>query len=122
MRLLAAAVTRLREAGCEVVVGTCPDLGTVRPITQPLRAFLRRSSRELAQAQAVGTAAAGGRPVRLGHLLGPYFEARPDDYFSADRFHPSARGYAACAEALLPECLAALRIAQPATDLARLPD
>ena len=28
---------RLRIAGCQVVVGTCPDLGTIRPIQPPLR-------------------------------------------------------------------------------------
>ena len=31
------AVRRLREAGAEVVVGTCPDLGAVQPVPQPLR-------------------------------------------------------------------------------------
>ena len=29
------AVTAMREAGAEVVVGTCPDLGTIRPIAPP---------------------------------------------------------------------------------------
>jgi hypothetical protein len=28
---LGEAVARLRAVGCEVVVGTCPDLGTIRP-------------------------------------------------------------------------------------------
>ncbi|MET0767533.1 MAG: GDSL-type esterase/lipase family protein, partial [Aeromicrobium sp.] len=41
-RLLADAVRRLVAADCEVVVGTTPDLGTVRPIMQPLRAVARR--------------------------------------------------------------------------------
>ncbi len=108
VRLLGEAVTRLREAGCQVVVGTCPDLGTLRPIAQPLRAYARRASRELAEAQAVAVSAAGGRPVELGALLGPTFAASPDAYFSSDQFHPSATGYAACAAALLPSCLAAL--------------
>ena len=37
VRLLSEAVRRLREAGVHVVVGTCPDLGTVAPLQFPLR-------------------------------------------------------------------------------------
>ncbi len=114
VRLLGDAVTRLREAGAHVVVGTCPDLGTIAPIAQPLRAYARRASRELAQAQAVAVTAAGGTAVELGALLGPTFEASPQDYFSDDRFHPSATGYAACAAALIPHCLAALGLSDGA--------
>src|SRR6185312_9476751 len=36
VRHLSEAVRRLRAAGCEVVVGTCPDLGTIEPVYQPL--------------------------------------------------------------------------------------
>ena len=36
VRHLSEAVRRLRDAGVEVVVGTCPDLGTVTPIPPPL--------------------------------------------------------------------------------------
>ena len=122
VRLLAAAVERLRAAGCEVVVGTCPDLGTILPVAQPLRAYARRASRELALAQATAVTMAGGRAVRLGDLLGPTFAASPEDYFSADRFHPSATGYAACAAALLPACLSALGLPSEANDLAPLAD
>lgn len=43
VRHLVKAVRRLRGAGAEVVVGTCPDLGTVRPIAQPLRWVDRKS-------------------------------------------------------------------------------
>ena len=35
------AVRRLRGRGAEVVVGTCPDLGTIQPIPQPLRLIAR---------------------------------------------------------------------------------
>lgn len=44
-RRLEAAVARLRAAGAQVVMGTCPDLGTVRPISPPLRQLMRRYSR-----------------------------------------------------------------------------
>jgi len=108
VRLLVATVRRLRDSGTEVVVGTCPDLGTVRPIATPLRQMARRMSRELAAAQYIGVRDNGGRPVALAELLGHRFDDEPDMFFSADRFHPSVTGYAACADELLPEVLAAL--------------
>jgi lysophospholipase L1-like esterase len=106
---LADAVTRLRALGAEVVVGTCPDLGVIKPLAQPLRAFARRQARAMAKAQTVAVVSAGGRTVSLGDLLGPTF-ATSLDYFSEDRFHPSAAGYAEAARAVLPSCLDALGI------------
>jgi len=106
---LADAVARLRALGAEVVVGTCPDLGTIRPIAQPLRAYARRQSRAMARAQTVAVVSAGGRTVSLGDLIGPTFMANVE-LFSADRFHPSAAGYAEAARAVLPSCLHALRL------------
>ena len=91
VRHLAAAVHDLRAMGAEVVVGTCPDLGTIRPIGQPLRTLVRRMSRNLAAAQTIAVVEAGGRTVSLGDLLGPLFASR-DDLFSDDKFHPSAAG------------------------------
>ncbi|HSN05750.1 MAG TPA: SGNH/GDSL hydrolase family protein [Candidatus Angelobacter sp.] len=108
VRHLGVAVGRLRAAGTEVVVGTCPDLGTVRPIAPPLKHLARRLSRELAAAQYIAVRRSGGRPVPLAQILADAFDAEPEHFFSADRFHPSAAGYAACAEALLPEVLAAV--------------
>jgi len=108
VRFLGDAVRRLRAAGTEVVVGTCPDLGTIRPVAQPLRRLARRWSRQLAAAQTVEVVSAGGRTVSLGSLLGPEFDARPEDMFGPDRFHPSAEGYAAASMALLPSIAAAI--------------
>jgi hypothetical protein len=110
VRLLEAAVRRLREAGAEVVVGTCPDLGTIEPIAPPLRQVARLWSRRLATAQAIATVEAGGRSVSLGSVLGPEFEATPAVFFGPDRFHPSARGYATLASVLLPSVLAAVGV------------
>ncbi|HEY0167112.1 MAG TPA: SGNH/GDSL hydrolase family protein [Jatrophihabitans sp.] len=107
VRHLSAALSILAEHDVPVVMGTCPDLGTIRPIAQPLRWLARRMSRTLAAAQAVTVVAAGGRAVSLGDLLGPEF-ASSLDYFSADQFHPSAIGYARAAEVLLPSAAAAL--------------
>ncbi|WP_083283573.1 SGNH/GDSL hydrolase family protein [Humibacillus sp. DSM 29435] len=108
VRHLEMAVRRLREVGAEVVVGTCPDLGAIEPVPQPLRLLARRWSRDLAAAQTVAVVEAGGRAVSIGDLLGPEFSAQPKILFSEDRFHPSAAGYARVAAALLPSVSAAL--------------
>ncbi|HEX6498007.1 MAG TPA: SGNH/GDSL hydrolase family protein [Micromonosporaceae bacterium] len=108
VRHLADAVRDLRADGAEVVVGTCPDLGTIGPIQPPLRWLARRMSRQMAAVQTIAVVEAGGRTVSLGDLLGPRFAAAPDRMFSADRFHPSAAGYAAAVEAILPTAVAAL--------------
>lgn len=108
VRHLDQVVRRLVESGCAVVVGTCPDLGTVEPLPNPLRAVGRRWSRMLAAAQAIATVEAGGRAVSLAALLGPEFAARPGEYFSADRFHPSSLGYRRLGEMLLPSVCAEL--------------
>jgi lysophospholipase L1-like esterase len=108
VRQLVEAVHRLRAVRCEVVVATCPDLGTVEPIAQPLRYLARRSSRRLAAAQTIGVVEAGGRTVSFGDILGPEFAARPREMFGPDRFHPSATGYASAAMVLLPSVCAAL--------------
>lgn len=102
VRYLDAAIRRLRAADCEVVVGTCPDLGTIRPLRHPLREFARLLSRRLAAMQTVAVVGAGGRAVALGSLLGRDFDAAPDVFFGADRFHPSETGYVSMVTALLP--------------------
>ncbi|HET7762066.1 MAG TPA: SGNH/GDSL hydrolase family protein [Phycicoccus sp.] len=110
VRHLEQTVRRVRALGSEVVVGTCPDLGTIQPIQQPLRGLMKRWSRDLAAAQTVAVVEAGGRTVSLGDLLGSEFAESPHEMFSRDRFHPSAAGYARAAAALLPTVAAALRV------------
>ncbi|MFC6082373.1 SGNH/GDSL hydrolase family protein [Sphaerisporangium aureirubrum] len=110
VRHLQKAVRRLREAGAEVVVGTCPDLGTVRPIGQPLRWMTRVWSRQLAAAQTVGVIEEGGRTVAFADMLGREFATYPGEMFGPDRFHPSARGYERAAHAVLPSVCAALAL------------
>ena len=107
VRYLRDAVDTLRAAGANVVVGTCPDLGTIRPLAQPLRYVARRMSRNLAAAQTIAVVEAGGRTVSLGDLLGPLFAERRE-LFSEDQFHPSAQGYAHAVDAILPSALDAL--------------
>lgn len=115
VRHLATAVRRLRTAGAEVVVGTCPDLGTVEPVYQPLRWLARRVSRQLAAAQTIGVVEQGGRTVSLGEMLGPEFAANPRELFGPDNYHPSAEGYATAAMAVLPTLCAVLGL-WPETD------
>lgn len=110
VRYLAETVRRIRSLGTDVVVGTCPDLGTVRPVGPPLRQLIRRWSRDLAAAQTVAVVEAGGRTVSFGDILGPEFAASPAEMFSADRFHPSPAGYARAAAVLLPSVCAALGV------------
>lgn len=104
--LLAEAVRLLREAGTAVVVGTCPDLGVVRPIPQPLRSLARAWSLSVARHQRAAVHRAGGHAVPLADLLAAEFLSR-DDYFSVDRFHPSAAGYEAAITVLMPAVSAA---------------
>ncbi|MEW2549243.1 SGNH/GDSL hydrolase family protein [Streptomyces sp. NPDC047002] len=115
VRYLKDAVRRLRTAGSEVVVATCPDLGTVEPVYQPLRWLARRTSRQLAAAQTIVTVEQGGRTVSLGDLLGPEFEAHPSEMFGPDHYHPSVDGYATASMAVLPTVCAALGL-WPETD------
>ncbi|MFC7494515.1 MULTISPECIES: SGNH/GDSL hydrolase family protein [unclassified Nocardioides] len=108
VRYLSDAVRRLREAGVAVLVGTCPDLGTIEPIMPPLKQVARLWSRRIAAAQTIAVVEQGGRTVSLGSILGPEFAAAPALLFGPDRFHPSAHGYRSLAQVLLPSTLAAL--------------
>lgn len=107
-RDLGAAVAALREQGTEVVVGTCPDLGALQPLPQPLRTLGARASRQLAAVQRQVTTERGGRAVSLADVVGPFFITQPDEMFALDRFHPSGAGYRRTAKAMLPSVLAAL--------------
>lgn len=106
---LRVAIVRLREHGTSVVVGTCPDLGALRPVPQPLRALGSQMSRQLAAAQAAVAEKAGATPVSLRRAVGAVFFDQPDEMFGVDRFHPSALGYRRTAEALLPVVVDAVR-------------
>lgn len=90
-----------------VVVGTCPDLGAARAFAHPLRELSAARGRAVARTTAGAARAAGGIVVDLRALTGPTFRADPT-CLSFDLFHPSARGYAVWADALLPAVRAAL--------------
>lgn len=111
------AIGRLRAHGTEVVVGTCPDLGALRAVPQPLRRIASSLSRRLAEIQDETARRAGAEPVDLRRAVGPMFFDEPEAMFSLDRFHPSGLGYRRTAEALLP---AVCRAAEAALSSLRL--
>ncbi|MGW0037037.1 SGNH/GDSL hydrolase family protein [Gordonia sp. NPDC003376] len=102
------AVDRLRTIGAQVVVGTCPDMGVITAVPQPLRSLLRLWGLRLAASQKSTVVAAGGRAVPMADLLSEEFREAPDRMFSFDRYHPSNAGYELAADILMPEVLAAL--------------
>ncbi|WP_226532454.1 SGNH/GDSL hydrolase family protein [Microbacterium paraoxydans] len=107
---LQETIRRLSASGVGVVVGTCPDLGALRPVPQPLRRIASSLSRRLAEIQGATARRAGAEPVDLRRAVGPMFFDEPERMFSLDRFHPSALGYRRTAEALTPAvCRAAER-------------
>jgi lysophospholipase L1-like esterase len=109
---LGSAVRRLREAGVQVVVGTCPDLGAVRAFAPPLRQIAGWLGRRVASAQARAVGAAGCAVVDLAAETGPVFRADAGT-LCYDGFHPSADGYRVWAHALLPAVVAAAAATSP---------
>jgi lysophospholipase L1-like esterase len=110
VRHLSDCIEALQALDAAVVIGTCPDLGALRPVPQPLRALGSRASRQLASAQRRTALAQGAWVVSLADVVGPFFITNPDEMFSLDRFHPSAYGYKRTAKAMLPSVLAALGV------------
>ena len=108
VRHLTEGVRRLQDAGVAVLVGTCPDLGTIKPIMPPLKQLARAWSRRMAAAQTIAVVEEGARTVSVGSILGPEFAAAPALLFGPDQFHPSADGYRSLVAVLLPSTLAAL--------------
>ncbi len=121
VRHLGRAVETLRDAGAHVVVGTCPDLGTVKPLLQPLRTVAAVWSRRMAAAQAVAVAENDGVAVTLGSLLTKEFNEHPH-LWSHDRFHPSAQGYARVADVILPNLLGQLGVELAVTEISSVQD
>jgi lysophospholipase L1-like esterase len=103
---LGEAVRRLRRAGVQVVVGTCPDLGALRALAPPLRQLAGVLGRRMARAQARAVEEAGGVVVDLAEETGAVFRADAGT-LCYDGFHPSADGYRVWAYALHPAVEAA---------------
>ncbi|WP_229072046.1 SGNH/GDSL hydrolase family protein [Actinoplanes sp. DH11] len=98
---LGQAVRRLRSAGVQVVVGTCPDLGAARSLAPPLRQIAGLVGKRMARSQARAVTEAGGTVVDLAAETGAVFRADAGT-LCYDGFHPSADGYRVWAHALYP--------------------
>lgn len=105
-RLLKDAVAALTGAGARVVVVTAPDMGVLGHVPPAFREVVSQASRQYATAQADAATAAGATVAHVGPEVFSRF-AVDERMFSADRFHPSAAGYAVIAQALTSYVLAA---------------
>lgn len=108
-QLLRDAVAGLVRAGARVLVVTAPDMGVLAHVPPAFRDVVSQASRLYAAAQADAATTAGATVAQVGPEVFSRF-ASDERMFSADRFHPSAAGYAVIAQALTPYVLAA---AQP---------
>jgi lysophospholipase L1-like esterase len=108
---LRLSVRRLRDVGAEVVVAPAPDLSAVPHVPPALREVVRVAGGRFRSEQAAAVVAEGGRVADRDQAASRAFAADPT-LFSRDGFHPSSRGYAVIAEALLPEVLQATRVAE----------
>lgn len=107
-RLLQDAVAALATAGARVIVVTAPDMGVLGHVPPAFRDLVSQASRQYATAQATAATAAGATVAHIGPDVFSRF-ASDERMFSADRFHPSAAGYAVIAQALTSYVLAAAR-------------
>lgn len=105
-RLLKDAVAALTGSGARVVVVTAPDMGVLGHVPPAFREVVSQASRSYATAQADAATAAGATVAHVGPEVFSRF-AVDERMFSADRFHPSAAGYAVIAQALTSYVLAA---------------
>jgi lysophospholipase L1-like esterase len=80
-------------------------------VPPPLRPVVQAASEELRRRQVDAATELGARVADADGATARAFHDDPA-LFSADRFHPSGRGYAVIAAALLPEVLAAARVAR----------
>lgn len=108
------AVRWLRAVGVEVVVAPAPDLSAVPHVPVFLRDVVRAAGETLRAEQARAVVAEGGLVADRDQAASRAFAADAT-LFSADRFHPSSRGYAVIADALLPTVLDAVRAVENAS-------
>lgn len=111
---LGSAVRRLRLSGVQAVVAPAPDLSAVPHVPVFLRDVVREAGVRLRTRQAEIVTAEGGLVADREQRASSAFATDPG-LFSADRFHPSSRGYAVIAESLLPTVLDAVRTIEAAS-------
>jgi lysophospholipase L1-like esterase len=109
---LGGAVRSLRQAGVEVVVVPAPDLAVLPFVPPQFRELVRAAGAALRREQTRVSLGEGARVARVDGLAEAF--AGDPALFSADRFHPSSRGYELIAQAVLPAVTAAAEAADPA--------
>jgi lysophospholipase L1-like esterase len=107
-RDMGVALDRLIATGATVVVAGPGDMGA-RNFLPPLRQLVAWRGRAVERAIAQAGRERGVPVVPLRRRTEELFDGDPETFFSADRFHPSAAGYATWAEAIYPALEAALR-------------
>jgi lysophospholipase L1-like esterase len=112
-RMLGAVVAAFVDSGCEVVVGTCPNVGASPHAPRLLGWVGTTMATRLARAQADEVRRAGGVPVALADLLDPAFDVFADRMFAEDGFHPSGEGYMAAGLLLLEGLLESHTVRPP---------
>jgi lysophospholipase L1-like esterase len=102
---LTRAVSRLRDAGSEVVLAPAPDLSMVPHVPPALRPLVSAASVEYRGRQMAAAQALGARVADPDAATAAAFRA-DGRLFSADRFHPSDAGYEVIADTIFPAVLA----------------
>ncbi|WP_344361346.1 GDSL-type esterase/lipase family protein [Streptomyces gobitricini] len=90
-RQLGGYVRELREAGWQVVVGSCADIGAAPAVRPGVAAVATWRSHRLARRQAAAALDAGAVVVSLTTDV---FRRDPARLYCPDAFHPSPEGYA----------------------------
>lgn len=97
--VLTSTLNRLEhEGGYRVIVLTCPDLGSLPSVRQPLRGALRRSSRVLSGSQWLTAVSAGALPVSVHQSLSGTAQV---GLIAKSGYRPSRLGYQQIAAAVL---------------------
>lgn len=92
-RQLGRVVADLVASGADVVVGTCPNVGSSPHAPRLLGRIGTTMATAMAHAQDAAVRKAGGVAVPLAELLDPTFAIARDRMFGDDGFHPSGEGY-----------------------------
>lgn len=104
------AVLRGLPPQARVIVLGVPDLGSPPRLDQPLRAIAGWRGRAFDGAVRALARRHRAAYVDIGSSTGPRFRAEPGRFFSADRYHPDAAGYALWAAQVGPAIRDALPV------------
>jgi lysophospholipase L1-like esterase len=107
-RDIAAVVGALRRANpaVQIAITGVPDMGSTPRLAQPLRWLAGVRARRLNRAVREEGARLGVTVIPILERTGPLFR-RDRGLFSADRFHPNARGYAVWRAVISSPCAGA---------------